>query len=674
MSPKTRDRIHELEALVETLQQRIRLLEGDARAAQRERETLRRVLDNAPIVVWAVDADGVFTHSEGKGLEALGLRPGEAVGRSAFEMYADTPVVEALRRALAGEAFTSVTRVGERAYETAYTPIRDDDGAVVGVAGISTDVTDRLRVIDALRESEQKFRALVETTCDFVWEVDETLSYVYASPRSRDVLGVEPDACRGRSRFDGIDPQDEPRVRAAWRDAALERRPIHALRYAVAHPDGSRRVVESSAVPICHGDEVVGFRGMDRDITSVIAAERERERLTLQLFHAQKMETIGTLAGGIAHDFNNILSPILGYTDMALESLPEDHPVRGDLEQVLHAARRARELVNQILVFSTRSETTRRVVQPHLVARETLDLVRATLPTAVRVSHHIDAAAGSVLGDAAQIEQVIMNLCTNAAQALGRGGGTLRVAVERVAVRDDDDLCDSATGARVPPGEYVRITVADDGPGMDPETAARVFEPFFTTRDVGEGTGLGLSVVLGIVQSHDGFIVLDTRPGRGTTVRVLLPRVEATADAPTAQAPQRPVQTHGQRILLVDDDPDVACLGARLLESYGYRATALSDPAAAVRLFTDAPHSYDVAIVNAGMPGMNGEDVAGALHAIRADLPVVLTTGDPERLAAGPGSEDVCAVVAKPFVARDLALVIEEATGAVDAAAPPEAS
>jgi PAS domain S-box-containing protein len=512
-----RRELDELRALVAELRER-------EAAARDTEQRLRAVVQSAPIVLFAMDAEGRFTLSEGKGLAALGLKPGEVVGLSAFDVYRDTPqIIENLRACLKGEVVNDVVHVGDHAFEALYSPRRDAAGKVEGVDGLAWDVTERFR------------------------------------------------------------------------------------------------------------------------------AEATARRFETQLLQAQKIETIGTLAGGIAHDFNNILSPILGYTDIAMDLLEKGHPAREDLQQVLNAAGRARELVHQILIFARGGDQQKRPVQLHLVVQEALKLIRATLPTTIEISQRIANRGDTVLADPGQMHQVIMNLCTNAAHAMRANGGTLRVTLERQTV--DSEEAPAISG--IMPGTYVVLTVEDTGEGMPEAILARVFEPFFTTKPSGEGTGLGLSVVHGIVHSHGGTITAESRPGAGSVFRVFLPAVVTETSARPA-GPEAGGTVHGEHVLVVDDEPEIVRMLSRMLESRGYRVTAFSSSEQALGEFRRSPSAFDAIITDQTMPRITGVALARAVREIRPDLPVIITTGYGEKVTSESLARDVAGFAAKPFDAATL--------------------
>jgi PAS domain S-box-containing protein len=357
------------------------------------------------------------------------------------------------------------------------------------------------------------------------------------------------------------------------------------------------------------------------DITRLKDLEANNLSIQAHLQQAQKMEAIGTLAGGIAHDFNNILTAVLGYTEIALMEVADGTPVKRNLEQVLQAGTRARELVKQILTFSRQTEHEFKPVQLGLIVQEALNLMRASLPSTITIAARLNSRSG-VLADPTQIHQVLINLCTNAAHAMSDRVGELTVSL-------DDVELDRSFLSRHPelaPGAYQRLTVQDSGHGIDAAIRERIFEPFFTTKQREEGTGMGLSVVLGIVKSHKGAIMVDSLPGKGSTFDVYLPivcRVKPEVDFdPVAGLPPG-----HERILLVDDEEVVVDLGRRMLEHLGYRVTPCRNGLEAFKLFMQNPWRYDLVITDMTMPKMTGEALAKKLLLIRSDIPIVLCTG-----------------------------------------------
>jgi signal transduction histidine kinase/CheY-like chemotaxis protein len=361
---------------------------------------------------------------------------------------------------------------------------------------------------------------------------------------------------------------------------------------------------------------------LSREITERQHAEQNQQRLEEQLRQSQKMEAVGTLAGGIAHDFNNILAVIIPYSHFALEESADRPQMQEYLRQVLAASDRAKNLVQQVLAFSRRQRQERQILDPQPIVKEALKLLRSALPSTIEIKQNLQHTS-PVLADPTQIHQVMMNLCTNAEHAMHGRPGQLEIGL--VATHVDAAFAQLHPELRV--GEYVRLSVRDTGCGMSPELLGRVFEPFFTTKEPGRGTGLGLAVVHGIVKSHDGAILVQSKLGEGTEFQIFLPAQLRSATTPAPEIKPSPVRGQGQHILLVDDEPSVANVVGLLLTQTGYRVTTKTSPQEAWQVFRAQPADFDLLFTDLTMPGMTGVELARQVFAVRADLPVVLTTG-----------------------------------------------
>ena len=386
------------------------------------------------------------------------------------------------------------------------------------------------------------------------------------------------------------------------------------------------------------------------DITERMQAQAGLERLEAQLRESQKMEALGTLAGGIAHDFNNALAAIAGNAELARQDVGPGHIALESLAEIDKAARRAKDLVQQILAFGRRQPLERKPTTLSLVVLESARLVRATLPVGVTLHVECNADTPSVLADASQIRQILLNLCGNAIQAAQDQGRPGVVEVHLQAHAQDE-----ARGV-LQPGRYACLTVRDNGAGMDEATRSRIFEPFFTTKPVGKGTGLGLSVVHGIVKAHEASIEVASAPGKGSEFRIYFPDVDAPMAAVAAPgADTAPVSGHGKHVLYIDDREAIVFLMQRLLERQGYRVSGFTDPQEALAAARANPAQFDLAVTDHNMPGMSGLEVALALREIRADLPVVLASGYiTEELRARAPAAGIRELIYKPNSADEL--------------------
>lgn len=389
------------------------------------------------------------------------------------------------------------------------------------------------------------------------------------------------------------------------------------------------------------------------DVTDRIRAEEERKRLESQLRQAQKLKAIGTLAGGIAHDFNNILGPIIGYTELALLDIARRPPRRQDLQEVLKAAHRAKYLVKQILAFSHHGqEQERTITNIDSIVKEALDLLRASLPATIEVRQNIER--GWALADATQIHQVLINLCTNAAQAMDERG-VLEVGLACVDLGQSDLAALSIPD--ILPGSYLRLRVSDTGCGMSADIMERVFDPYFTTKEVGKGSGLGLSIVHGIIKRHEGAVTVHSRPGNGSTFEIYIPALEERMLSPAASVPDLP--GGNERILVVDDEEAMADLGARILRQLGYQATAVTNSRQAWDLFCSKPDDFDLVMTDYTMPDLTGADLSAKIHDIRPHMPVILLTGFSEKVTEETAGElGISAFAMKPLEMSQLAELV----------------
>ncbi len=474
----------------------------------------------------------------------------------------------------------------------------------------------RACIIDALRQSEERFRQLAENVNEVFWILERASKRViYASPAYETIWGRSCAALYADPRewTDAIHADDRARVLAVIEGDSPE--PFDHV-YRILRPDGETRWVRERGFPMRDAEGCVQrLVGTAEDITMM-------RRLQEQLLQSQKMEAIGTLAGGIAHDFNNILGGIVGFTELTRLRAGDNPKLREPLDAVLQASRRAASLVRQILAFSRHHERHIEVVQLRLIVSEAMKLLRASIPSTIEFDLRLASDVGLVRADPTQIHQIVLNLCSNAEHAMRGHPGRLCVALANVEA--DSALC--AAHTRLRPGPYVRLTVSDTGCGIKTELMTRVFEPFFTTKPAGEGSGLGLSVVHGIMESHGGVVTVESKPGVGTRFDLYFPTERLSQTPATATAPPfPPSRGEGESILFVDDDPDLAALGRAALSELGYHVESCILPTEALGLLR--ARSFDLVVTDHTMPGMTGIEFAAKVQAIRPRIPVVLVTG-----------------------------------------------
>ena len=611
---------------------------------QRDAERLRLALHGADLALWDVNLVTGEAAVNERWATMLGQTPGEPGGTGreweALLHPEDRSWVLARQQDhLDGrsEHFEASYRLRHRdghwvwVLDRARVVQRDEHGKPLRMVGTHLDITQRVMAEEEVRRGHNKSRALLAALHSGVVQHAPDGRVLDANPAACRILGLSLEQMRGKREADAawtymeedgqpMAPERHPVRQVLARGVAVE-----DLVVGMRHPHAPQPVWALCVAFPLHGADgaleeiVVTFY----DITERHRGELERRALERQLREAQKIESIGTLAGGIAHDFNNILPAILGNVALAREDLDEGHPALASLEQIRTAGLRARTLVQQILTFSRRQPQAL-VVQPlQPVLEETLSLLRATLPAAVKLDTAITPAMLLVEADATQLQQVVMNLCTNAWQALPDGRGRIEVGLQRW-----DEGCPVGTKTSVS-GPHALLWVADNGSGMAPELLERIFDPFFTTKPVGQGTGLGLSVVHGIVRLLRGEIQVHSTPGQGTRFDLLLPLAADGAPAPNAvvQASSGAARGGNERLLYVDDDEVMGLMVQRLLEREGYEVSSMVSPAQALALLRQDPAAFDLVISDFNMPEMSGTELAAQLRALRPTLPVLISSG-----------------------------------------------
>jgi len=534
--------------------------------------------------------------------------------------------------------------------------VRDPDGTATRLVGTHVDITDRKEAEARLAATASLLRAPLESTADGILVIDcagrvstYNQRFVDLWRIPTDVLGSGNDEALLASVLEQLtDPEQFlAKVRALYRDVEASSFDVLSFK------DG--RVFERYSQPQRLGPDVVGRVWSFRDVTEAKRLEESRRR-------SQKLEALGTLAGGIAHDFNNILTAIAGNARLAIADVTPTHPAHTSLVEITKATTRATELVRRILTFSRPDAQRRATLQLSPVVEEALQLVRATLPPIIQIRSAYGPDIPTVVADAGQVHQLVVNLATNAAHAIGPHRGTITVELNTV-----DTGATGGPPPDLPAGRYARLTVHDDGCGMDRATLDRIFDPFFTTKPTGKGTGLGLSVVHGIMTSHGGAVTAESQPGTGTTFRLYFPAA-AAADVPAPAPSAPPAPGRGQRVLYIDDDEALVFLVTRTLTRLGYRVTGVHDPTAALTQFYEAPERFDVVVTDIAMPLLSGFDVAQAMRTSRPDLPIVMTSGHvrPEDRDAA-AQLGILAVIPKPDTVSELATILHAALDKLDA-------
>ena len=634
-------------------------------ALQESEKKYRLLSDNVRDVIWTRDMNLRLTFISPSIMEQQGYTVEEAMVRTPEETWSRDSL-EHVRQALAEEleiekkkkkdplrSRTLEVEVKCKDGSTIWTEakmsfLRDQNGLPTGIIGVTRDISERRQVEEALRRSEEKYRTVLEANPDPLVVYDMEGKVIYFNPAFTRVFGWTL-ADRLGEKMDFFVPGD------AWRETKMmidkvlagERfSSVETIRY--NHKGETIPVSVSGAIYKDNKGKPIGSVINLRDIS-------QQKKLEAQLQQAQKMEAIGTMAGGIAHDFNNILSSVIGYTELALDGEKKGTFQYQNLQEVLSAGNRAKDLVKQILTFSRQVDQEPRPIQVTPLVKDALKMIRASIPSTVEIEQDLQCNA-LVMGDPTQIHQILLNLCTNAAHAMEDNGGLLTVRLFDADL--DSDFISNHPGLK--PGQYVTLTVTDTGHGISPDVMEKIFDPFFTTKEKGKGTGLGLSVVHGIVRSHGGDIYVYSEPGKGSTFKVCLPAIEKNRFRPEERA-ERPIPTGTERILFIDDEPVITNLGKQTLESLGYDVVVRNSSIEALELFKEKKDHFDLVITDMTMPHMTGEKLAENLMQIRPDIPVILCTGFSfmidEQKALDMG---IRAFISKPILKREIAEAIRK--------------
>jgi len=627
------------------------------------------ILDSVGEGIFGLDAQGNHTFVNLQAARMLGYEPGELIGQPSHAIWhhsrpngahfldTECQIYQTLRDGkihhMADDFFWRKDGSGFPSEYTS-TPIWED-GRLTGAVVSFKDISEKKKALHDLVASENRYRIIAATAQDAIILMDDRGRIAYWNPAAERIFGFTEGEALGRDLHELIMPaRFAPELKNGlarfWTSG--EGKIISQVLEMIALRKGGEEFPVELAISGLRQEEGWWAVGIVRDISDRVRQRTEREDLQAQLRHSQKMEAIGTLAGGIAHDFNNILAAIMGYTELALLEAGEGS-LRDTLVEVRRASGRAKDLVAHILAFSRQGEMARTSVNVAPIIKETLKMLRASLPATIEIRQTMGQDLGKILADPTQIHQVLMNLCTNAAQAMRETGGVLNVDIAQVHLPDELVL----RTVILAPGNYLKLTVRDTGQGIAPDILDKIFDPFFTTKNRGEGTGLGLSVVHGIVISHGGAIEVQSAPGQGMSFTLYFPVLEGVSEIVTAVVADAP-PTGKERILLVDDEAALIEMGERILAYLGYQVTTMTSSIEALELFRAQPDNFDLVITDYTMPGMTGGELAKRILAIRPGMPIVLCTGfsevftEEKAMALG-----VQGYVMKPISIHDLAEV-----------------
>jgi two-component system cell cycle sensor histidine kinase/response regulator CckA len=631
------------------------------------RNLLQTVLDTIPARVFWKDRDLRYLGcNQPFALDAGVNSPEEMIGKDDYQMgwreqadlyrSDDRQVMESGKPKIHYEE-PQTTPDGRRIWlRTNKVPLRHADGTTWGAMGTYEDITEYKQAEESLRRNEERFRSIAETLPDIIYRLSPDGSVIYASPSVQSVLGFTVEETVGKSFTHFIHPDDMENAVDAYRQL-LEGKQVRNLQLRVLKKSGSAIDAEINVIPLAHDGPVSEIQGVIRDITERKQADAEKEKLQAQFIQAQKMESVGRLAGGVAHDFNNMLSVILGYADMALRQLDQHSPLRSNLQNIQLAAKRSADLTRQLLAFARKQIIAPKVLDLNETVEGMLQMLHRLIGENIDVVLVPCTDLWKVKVDPSQVDQILVNLLVNARDAIADKGA---ITIETRNVVLDEAYCAGHRG--FVPGRFVMLTVSDDGCGMDREILAHIFEPFFTTKGIGQGTGLGLATVYGIVKQNDGFVNVYSEPGQGTAIKIYLPRFETRPVPAPAESPALDAKGGKEMMLLVEDDPMILALCKTLLEDMGYTALTARTPDEAIDRAGESAGRINLLITDVVMPGMNGWELAKRLRTLYPDIKTLFMSGYTANVIAHGGVlEEGVHFMQKPFSRNELAAKVREA-------------
>lgn len=525
------------------------------------------------------------------------------------------------------------------------------DGEFRQIRMAATDISERNRLEETLRKNEIKLKTIFENANDEIIYMDLDGTILEVNKKVEDLFGYKQEEVVGKKyyEFDALSERNLQKTKELISEA-LSGKPTSLRRFAAKHKDGTDVYVETSTSLVKDG-EMKNILIVMRDISERKHAEEEKARLEAQLQQTRRMEAMDTFAGGIAHEFNNLLGIILGNAELALDATTASDPVQRNLKEMRTASLRARNVVKQILAYSRKIEMESKPVRIGRVIEENIKMIRSLSPTGIEISHSILSQNDKVYADPTQIEQVLLNLCFNAFDAMG-GGGALEIALEDYEL-DEGSVADYHD---LKSGNYVRLTVSDTGRGIEGDVMERIFDPYFSTKEEDGYSGMGLAVTYGLVKKHGGDIAVQSEHGKGTVVHVLLPVIE---DHACIEEPGQLVSKGNERILFVDDEESLVILIKERLRQFGYEVDAETSPVKALKSFLDHPDRFDLVITDMSMPDITGDIFAREILKIRADIPIILCSGFSERISEEEAKKmGIRKFVMKPILASELAGII----------------